>query len=662
MKIDMQEILSWPLTTNKIKLSVDMNGFFCKYSIVSYYSFDKEYKNLAYEQLADTPCLAVTGIRARWNEMNYPGIKFFILIERDKASEVKGSLGAYYKIRSMIDTLEDYDEKLQTRIIASLAINSLGKSKKGKMMYNDGSLLLCDDKNFCVNRSRKELVCLKIEINEYLNLTAKTTSFSNPKTWDAVNKNYNCVFQVSKDIDGQWWSGLAVKPIVVNKLNKRETNLEDLFIKKKRFSEKHNIVPYWPYNSEDYTHGRLFAISQVVQSVNETFNPILIIEFEDFKVDYYDAYKSEADTMAFMTNYLNGRSILIEDPFKTAESKDLVKLMKAEFRGLLEDTLVFPTRQKADCMLIKLCEPKEEELAQTHYSKSLYRMANSGVAIQHVIFHNNDKEDTIPKSEARRILLELLVKDCLVRRKMPEHMNTLMTGWEFIRYKINQGMVVGASLKSDSSANLTIVETGFSGGMPTVDFESFAMNRLHFEQCDKIRGVRDYMALVKDGNIFLIVDTDEIPILDVCLIDDAYGKVVNEKEPLSLFKRKQEAHKYLRGYIGFHLWKTEGLDGEKDGSYSYISGTNSENMQIMKGTKMDRMPRVRRIFVLHAENPNELESQVMEICGMLKFGLGRWNELMTYPFPFKFLQEYLDDASETAYSKHWSEITANKDL
>ena len=46
----------------------------------------------------------------------------------------------------------------------------------------------------------------------------------------------------------------------------------------------------------------------------------------------------------------------------------------------------------------------------------------------------------------------------------------------------------------------------------------------------------------------------------------------------------------------------------------------------------------------------------MEIVEMLKFGFGRWNELMTYPFPFKFLQVYLDNANEIAFSKHWCEI------
>jgi hypothetical protein len=52
----------------------------------------------------------------------------------------------------------------------------------------------------------------------------------------------------------------------------------------------------------------------------------------------------------------------------------------------------------------------------------------------------------------------------------------------------------------------------------------------------------------------------------------------------------------------------------------------------------------------------------MEIASMLKFGFGRWNELMTYLFPFKFLQEYLDDACETVFSKHWKDITYKGEL
>ena len=175
--IDITEIGNYPLTTNSIDVDIDMEKFFSMYSIVSYYSLDKEYKNLAYEQLADVPCLSVTGIRSRWSELLYPSVKFFILVENSKVNDVLNSLRSYNKIRFQEDDLSDYAIRLRKRIVGSLAINSLGKIKNGKMMYNDGKLLLCDDKNFLVPKSRKELVCLQIEINEYLNLTAKTKKY-----------------------------------------------------------------------------------------------------------------------------------------------------------------------------------------------------------------------------------------------------------------------------------------------------------------------------------------------------------------------------------------------------------------------------------------------------------------------------------------------------
>ncbi len=239
---------------------------------------------------------------------------------------------------------------------------------------------------------------------------------------------------------------------------------------------------------------------------------------------------------------------------------------------------------------------------------------------------------------------------------MPSQLSSLAEGWTFYRYKISDGLVLGASLSVDGE-EIKIDEIGFPSARIQMDFDSFAHSYLHFDECDMIRGARDYMALEKNGNIYLIIDTEEIPILDVSLIDEAYDGISNEGAPLALFKRKKVAHQYLRGYIGLHLWKCNGLRGEKEGAYSYISGTNSENMQIMRSTKMDRMPRARRIFVLHSENPSDTDQDIVGIENMLRFGFGRWNELMTYPFPFKFLQEYLDDVCEISFSKHWKDIT-----
>ena len=661
--IEEDYIKSLPVTTNRIAVSWNRDTFFEKYSIVSYYG-QNEYKNLAYEQLSDTPTISVTGIYSRYGKQRYPSVKFFILVKKGEENSILQSLKNYDYITGKIDDLTVYDDKLQQRIIASLAINSLGKKRINKMMYNDGSLLICDNKNFLVPKSRKELVCLKIEINEYLLLTAKTMSFSNPHKVCELNKYRNCVFRVAKDIDGNWWEGQSVKPIVIKKAQDFEHQLDELYINKKRFSDNKNTVPYWPYNTNDYKHGRLFAIAQIVESVNELFADILEISFTDQTILHYDACKSEKDMTNLMQKHLSNKSIFIEDPFKTDGSKLMKEQFVKESQKVMDNCLKFSKKQKADDLLIRFCEPKESNKTGTYYSQSIERLGQNGI-VQHITYSGNAREDEIKKASARRILIELLVKDCISRRQIPDELSSLMQGWTFYRYKLNQGFVHGGSMISDANGKLDFCEYGLSKNPLGEEYETFVNEHLLFDDCDKIKGRRDYMALAKEGNVYLIIDTDEIPILDVSLIDDVYEKVFKgEVLSVAFFKRKSEAnnHKYLRGYMGFHLWKSEGINGEKDGSYSYISGKNSEGLTISEGTMMDKMPRVRRIFILNKSQPHLVESHIMEIENMLKFGFGRWNELMTYPFPFKFLQEYLDDVCEIVFSKHWKDITYKGEL
>ena len=660
--LDDNYIKSLPITTNRIEVSWDKDKFFEKYSIVSYYSTDPERKNLAYEQLGDVPFISVTGIKDRWGNQHFPSVLFFILTVKGKEQEVLNSLRAYNDVKAWSNTLEKYEDKVQQRIIASLAINSLGKKKNSNMMYNDGSLLVCDDKNFGARKSRKELVCLKIEVNEYMILTARTTSFSNPYNEKDLLKHRTCTFQVAKDFDGDYWSGQAVKPIIIKSVKSGEYDLKKLFIQKKNFKDNKNLVPYWPYNVDDYSHGKLYVIWQIVESVNEVFKGTVEVNFRDSQIIHYDECKTKDGILNLIQEYLAGRSISFEDPFQTSGSKSVITNFKNEAQEIMSGHLVFSKRPTPDDIIIKLCEPKEENSEATLYSQSMVRMLNNGNALQHITYYGDKKLDLLDTSSVRRILIELIVKDSLAKRVMPKPLADMLDGWNAIRYKNNQGNVHGASMKISNQGTIEIEQYGLSQDNQGEDFENFIFQNLKYSDYDKIRGARDYMALVKDGNVYFIVDTDEIPILDVNLIDEAYNQVANKDETVAMFKRKKVAHDYLRGYIGFHLWKTEGIDGEPNSSYSYISGTNSESMKITPKTKMDKMPRARRIFILHKENAELIEQHIFEICEMLKFGFGRWNELMTYPFPFKFLQEYLDDAAETAYSLHWKDITYKKDL
>lgn len=653
INLDIKDILSLPLTTNRINVTVDKKVFLEKYDIVSYYGLVKG-KNLAYEYLSDEPTISIAGIRARYDKEAKPYTKFFVMVRHGESGPILKSLRDMDSIRSCLDNLENYTTAIQKRIIASLAINSLGKGKREQAIYNNGKLLLCDNQNFNIAKYKKELVCLSIEINEYMVLTARTITYSHPSSLEQLKKHKYGAFMIGKDMGGSSWMGNALKPAQIKGQKISENNLDKFFIQKKRFNHNRNLVPYWPYNPDNYIHGKLFALWQVVDSVNEAYSQILHIDFTDYPVLYYDEYKTDKDMTNFIKEYLNGKSIIFENPFKEDGAKKIIEDFKEIANELIDGGLSFPQKAKGDEMQIRLCEPIDANVTQSNYSRSIERMVRSGNALQHVIFHNNEKEDAVSKSETRRILIELIVKDCLVKGIMPTRLQQSINGWTFYRYKIREGGVHGASLTVGNDGTIGINNFGvLANNLFGESLESFANMYFHYNHSEKINGYRDYKALTKDGNSYLIIDTDEIPILDVAEIDEGYGDIVNKGEKLSMFKRKKEAHKYLRGYIGFHLWETEGLDGDPYCSYSYISGNHPQNMQILHSGKMDKMPRARRIFILHEENPDTVKDDIHEIADMMRYGFGRWNEGMTYPFPFKYLYEYLDNECEIRLSKHW---------
>ena len=206
---------------------------------------------------------------------------------------------------------------------------------------------------------------------------------------------------------------------------------------------------------------------------------------------------------------------------------------------------------------------------------------------------------------------------------------------------------------------------GFDDGFGE-DYDTFVASIMGLSALLKMKGNHDYHVMEKEGNAYLIIDTEEIPILDAKQIDDTYGKIIEGTDPdyktICVFKRKGAGtnHKFLRGLMGFHLWKEEGLDGEGSESYSYISGYNSDNFNTGATFKIGKVPHVRRICILKKDLQERVWEDIQELKNMLAVGFGQWNELMTYPFPFKFLQEYLDNQSETTLSKHWSEMQCFK--
>ena len=66
---------------------------------------------------------------------------------------------------------------------------------------------------------------------------------------------------------------------------------------------------------------------------------------------------------------------------------------------------------------------------------------------------------------------------------------------------------------------------GFDDGFGE-DYDTFVASIMGLSALLKMKGNHDYHVMEKEGNAYLIIDTEEIPILDAKQIDDTYGKII----------------------------------------------------------------------------------------------------------------------------------------
>lgn len=657
------------ITTNRIKLTLDRPLFFRKWTIISYYGTVKGNKNLSYERLSSAPFVSAVGISQNWEDNGKYYTRFFVLAQKKDAEKVLSTLRDYETLKVTSTRLDEFKPKLQEQIILSLAVNAVGQGYSSAM-YNNGSLIVCNANNFGESRKRG-LICLTISVNNHLCLCAKTTTFSNPQTEAELRKNTGAIFHIGKGISTQGWLNSSLKPIKPAEIESVE-ELKNYYIKKSQYRFQKTNVSYLETRADKYTESKLFALTGVLNAVNTRFSPTLSVSFESFDRIGLRFVKTRPMIEGALKDFFKDRSISFDDPFKSKFSQDFVKGYKDLFSKLCEG--ISFGKPSSDCrVVIRLCEEqpdgkdKNENEKVSFYKKYMDRLEYTGEkALQHIVF-NGDSEPS--ESMARRILIELLVKANITQGQISQNLAELSVDWTFCEYKLNKDTFIGARLKVTSSGKIGFEYKGISDFEPS----TFAFSEwLPEVDMKKLLEHHEYHVLSKGANTYLIVDTEEVPVLPMANWENFFGRLEKE-DGLSKASFKNTSlkgsddnvsncEKLLNGYVGLSTWFVDDFEGSGTKVYAYLAGLDPANIHGDNPKGIETAPRVRYIVPLRQSDPEKEQHDVEEITSMLATGFGRLGEVMTYPFPFKFLSEYLDNLCETAYGKHWDEINYKTDL
>lgn len=519
------------LKTNTLNVEFNKKAFFNKYAIVSYTTVG-DYKNVSYERFLDVPYLSVFGCGDYWDETYYT--KFFVLVKRNDEQIILNCLSKVGSVRANVDDLEEYDDYQVKRIVVSLALNSLsGDFENSHRIFSNGILTVWNDDNFTIyrNKNNNPIVGLDITLNKYLNLNANTKSF-----WKVSDIEY---------VKNKWRDTKRLFKVNFTKNNKFTItpfsleHFDEIEKEKNLYEEKsmgRNVVPFWPFSIQKYQSGKLVVLWNIVKQLNSQFKDILKVKFNEYSNLVIDKNLTKDDALRFIKKTLSGKVVLVEDSVETAHSKTYMENVINHLRKVYYYSEFIKDGDSFDCK-IQLLSNREDD----SYLMGVELM-KQGFVTQHLLLNRSEEDDSKEKTKdkeeenkplkdndptIRRIMLELAVKVVTKEGRLDDYAESA-GDWAFYKFKRVKGHL---SNKDIIGGKLTVNE---NGSMNFVDFcgneifYDFCKNQLRIKDTKFIDSKKEYFAIEKNNNLYLIVRTEEIPMMDVDQIESSYDKIESD--------------------------------------------------------------------------------------------------------------------------------------
>lgn len=697
-----EEIAAKGICTTTIDVDIKPD-FFNQFAIISY-SCQKD-RYIPYERLGSKQNLSVVGIKEKWLPNQMPLNRFFVLSKKEDAQDILDNLRSMPDISSAMDDLSRYDVAVQKRIVASLLINSLNRYKETKSTYNYGRLYVMDEQNFHLKKKKGEVVCLSVELNKFLVLTANTVTLTECSSMKQLEKYYyrRACFRYNHALLGENWSGDILSAFTFTK--GMDLKFSEIYIQRKRNKKTHNVVSQYRWEEDQLYDDKNGVKKQIVDSVNKHYGQWVTLSFCQFPVMKYSSYTSfmyTKDLNRMMEFYIQGKTVYFENPFALEDSK-YVTFME-NVKDAMKSSMNFPVNFEdynkdtyTEGMVVKLAMPKPEkneteeaeDCNETEEAEDVSYTKNEELSryqvLQHCVYMESaskkikekDKEKEncgqYSQSAAKRMIIELMVKEAVAKGKLHHQLASLIEGWEFYLFRNIDEYIYGASMQSSPDGSVQFQSyNGMEDENYETDCEFFIEDVLTYRGTPKWLDLSSvYRIMKKGGNIYLIIDTDENPIVDSSKMESLYEthreieksetgeSVAYQKNALNEMRCVGNVHDYIKGVFGFRMWERNAIIGDLP-TFSYIVGVNTgKNLPAMH--HLQKMPRTKRIVILQANNKEAIPTHLEEFESMLKQIFGRYNEMECYPFPFKFLQEYLDRSTLIRKGIHWSSLKSEKE-
>lgn len=531
-------------------------------------------------------------------------------------------------------------EKIEDYLLIRLLINSLNNKESEELKFNNIStnLYIFDPKVRPVSKDNIMAYQISLDKDFVLSINVKTFSTLNSFKLSQPNKFHQHLKKAQYVVENDY----NIQSLR-RKLKKDEADLKNTYVVGQVHQSKKNTATFLKINKEEeFKTSKMGVLKRFKDRFNEKYSEIINIKFDEVKlesridVQKNNNLKLHKNKVAEKINSVGLNIINNIDNHKICN--DIQEKLKNLY-NIEENNIEISKEYKADKLNISLIRDvnyyKDNNLKDPYLKTE--NTQNVTIETLYPETQNIDLEDLEDFDEFsfHSEPLVVVINELITKNDL-KNGNISIVDWEAFKFDAPLTFILQTSFEEKTECYAMEVE-------PSGKFEIFEIQLTDFGKYHKCldifntkKGVNfDIEGMIfKNDNINIIKRTKLFPMPDIDKFDSQFQ---NEK----IFREKNN-NKVPKGY-GFRAQKNKDLILDslldikifKENDYLYYSaGIISKEMK----ANIEKAPVIRKIEA-------EVESQLFvdgSILQLLNVLFVNNKKLTVYPFPFKYLREYIN--------------------
>jgi len=594
-----------PIKTNKLNYSLNKEAISNDYDVFCIKTTEKYFKSGAY--IIDAPLLEKNVCSIVFEKGN----RFHVML---KKNDMNKSLLKQTLIEAEgsenISLHHEISDEISDRLLLQLLLNSLSSYSSELLRCNNlTGHFYCFHPNWLVHKKKNgvdeimQVPCMELKITNDFYLDLSIVTFTNIK-------HKNMIVFDKKPFKEYPQYVFSARNTLRRKLG---SDQEPSFIKRQLKGQKSTASFLKLANIESFETSKMGLLASVMECFNEKLQTYAHIEFcevfDYYSEDYTLAVKKENE--AVFSEGLLSLPIKIIDGIKDSYSGLFCKEIQDTLKATYGVNATIGKRVSSNHYNIRLIHNEEFYNGKD----DLHNRSFPDAVVQHVTLEDYQADD---KFALKSVLYELMIKNDLKNGKLS------MFDWKSFNFR--ESFIFGIDVSEDTNSKYAFMEIFPDGQFDISIHKVSLLEQSKFSDC--INAFEDAKAkdlniigVIKDDNgiIYEIMDTGMFTVPELSLLKKELSRGNNK------IRGKEKASELLSSCLDIKCFK----NGKSE---CYFVGTKHKGIPRTINTASN----IRKVDVYNGQ-----ASQFERILPMMNVSFVHNERLTVYPFPFKYLREWL---------------------